>query len=85
VVNIGTGAPVTLAEIAAAVLTAVGSGGDVLVEPAPDVDPPVTYADTTRCRQLLGFVPCTDLAALVERQLAAQIDAETRCTVAVSA
>jgi nucleoside-diphosphate-sugar epimerase len=84
-VNVGTGVPVTLARIAEAVLAAAGADGDVLVEPAPDADPPATFADTARCRRLLGFVPRTDLTALVERQLAAQIDAETRRPEAVTA
>lgn len=74
--NVGTGAPVTLGEIAAAVLTAVGGEGSIVVEPAPDDDPPATFADTTRCRRLLGFVPVTDLTGLVRRQLAALVDLE---------
>jgi nucleoside-diphosphate-sugar epimerase len=85
VVNVGTGAPVTLAEIASAVLDAVGSEAGVVVEPAPDVDPPATFADTTRCRKVLGFVPSIDLTALVGRQLAAAVDAGGRRAVAVTA
>ena len=85
IVNIGTGAPVTLKEIAAAVVEAVGFESAVVVEPPPDVDPPATFADTTRCRQLLGFVPRTDLAALVHRQLRAQVDSEYQLAAAVTA
>jgi nucleoside-diphosphate-sugar epimerase len=85
VVNIGTGTPVALSQIVAAVFDAVGAEGAVTVEPAPDVDPPATFADTARCRRLLGFVPRTDLTLLVHRQLGAQAGVEHLDAAAVTA
>lgn len=70
-VNLGTGRGVALREIAAAVARAVGAELRVRVGPAVADDPPVTLADTRRCRALLGLVPKTDLDALVARQAAA--------------
>ena len=69
-VNVGTGVAHTLGEMVAAVVAAVGPA-PVLVEPAHRDDVDATLADTARCRRLLGFVPCTDLATLVRRQAAA--------------
>lgn len=72
VVNVGTGVGHTLADLAGTVQAAVGSDVPLVVEPVSAVEPPATLADTRRCRELLGFVPATDLAALVRRQAAAQ-------------
>jgi nucleoside-diphosphate-sugar epimerase len=72
IVNVGTGTGHTLAELAKAVQAAVGSDLPLVVEPVSAVEPPATLADTRRCQALLGFVPVTDLPALVRRQAAAQ-------------
>lgn len=72
IVNVGTGVGHTLAELAEAVQAAVGSEVPLVIEPVSAVEPPATLADTRRCRDLLGFVPTTDLPALVRRQAAAQ-------------
>ena len=69
--NIGTGRPHTLADLAGAVGRALGAPAELLVEPAAAVEPAATWADTTRIRRRLGFVPVTDLDALVARQVAA--------------
>jgi hypothetical protein len=42
------------------------------VRPATAVEPAATWADTTLLRRRLGFVPVTDLDALVTRQAAAR-------------
>lgn len=70
-VNLGTGTPHTLAEMVECVSAVLGRPADVVVEPAAACEPPSTRACTERCGALLGFVPRTDLAALVERQVAA--------------
>ena len=70
-VNLGTGAARTLGELVAAVGAALGVTPEITVLPAGQEDPAATLADTGRCRRLLGFVPRTDLAALVRRQAAA--------------
>ncbi len=68
--NVGTGRPRTLAELAGAVCRAVGAPAELVVRPAAAVEPPATWADTTLLRRRLGFVPVTDLDALVARQAA---------------
>jgi nucleoside-diphosphate-sugar epimerase len=66
--NLGTGTAHTLGELIAAVGLALGVEPGVRPLPAPREDPAATLADTTRCRWRLGFVPTTDLDALVRRQ-----------------
>ena len=70
-VNLGTGRTHTLAQMIDAVAAAVGTDVRTVTTPAGREEPPATLADTTRCRSLLGFVPSTDLPALVARQAAA--------------
>ena len=69
--NVGTGRPRTLAELAAAVCRALGAPAELVVRPAAAVEPAATWADTALCRRRLGFVPATDLDALLARQVAA--------------
>ena len=71
VLNVGTGRPRTLAELAAAVCRALGRPAELVVEPANVVEPAATWADTTLLRRRLGFVPVTELDVLVARQAAA--------------
>jgi nucleoside-diphosphate-sugar epimerase len=73
--NVGTGRPRTLAELAAAVCRGLGGPAELVVTPAAAVEPAATWADTTRIRRRLGFVPVTDLDELVARQAAASRDA----------
>ena len=70
VVNVGTGRPRTLGELADAVRRVLGGPAGLVVRPAAAVEPADTWADTTRCAARLGFVPHTDLDALVARQAA---------------
>jgi nucleoside-diphosphate-sugar epimerase len=67
-VNLGTGQPRSLTELVDAVATILGRPVDLRIRPAGDEEPAFTRADTTRCRQVCGFVPRTDLTALVRRQ-----------------
>lgn len=69
-VNVGTGVSHSLADLVAAVIAVTGPA-EVVMEPARAEEVPATLADVTRCRRLLGFVPATDLPALVERQATA--------------
>jgi len=66
--NVGTGRPRTLAELAGAVCRALDAPAELVVGPAAAVEPATTWADTTRLGRTLGFVPVTDLDALVARQ-----------------
>lgn len=67
-VNVGTGTTHRLGDLVAAVAATVGRPADVRVVPTGLEEVPATLADTRRCRRLLGFVPTTDLHALVARQ-----------------
>jgi len=77
-VNIGTGASHSLAELLDAVSAALGVRPRVEVLPAADEEVVETLADTRRLRSLLGWVPSTDLGAVVRRQagLPARVDAD---------
>lgn len=70
-VNLGTGRGWRLDEIVAAVATVTATAPQIAIEPVSAHEPPATLADVRRCRRLLGYVPRTDLHALVERQAAA--------------
>lgn len=76
-VNLGTGVGHSLIEMANALLEVSGLDGGIVHHPvfADEVD--ATLADTRVCRDLLGFVPTTDLPGLLARQLeaATQTDA----------
>jgi nucleoside-diphosphate-sugar epimerase len=75
VVNLGSGAAYTLAEIVRAVSEALELPAMVEVVPAQGDEVSATRADTTRCRQLLDIAFETDLRALVKRQVdAAEVD-----------
>lgn len=70
-INIGSGAPRSLADLAIAACRAVGAPSEFLIMPARPDEPTATYADTRRHERLLGFRPITDLDTLVRRQVAA--------------
>lgn len=70
-VNLGTGVGHSLIEMATALLDVSGLDGDMVVGPAATEEADATLADTRVCRELLGFVPTTDLPALLARQLEA--------------
>ena len=70
-VNLGTGVSHRLIDMARALLDVSGLEGEILRQSAPADEVGSTLADTTRCRRLLGFVPRTDLHALIQRQVAA--------------
>jgi nucleoside-diphosphate-sugar epimerase len=70
-VNLGSGVGHRLGDLAATVGAVVGQRPRLVIEPAGPAEPVATLADTRRCRRLLGFVPVTDLTALIARQAAA--------------
>ena len=70
-VNLGTGTGRSLGELTRAVADALAVPVETRTVPAAAVEPAATLADTRRCARLLGFVPSTDLASLVTRQIAA--------------
>ena len=77
-VNLGTGTTHRLDHILAETAKQCGVVARVVVQPAMREDVAATKADTSRCREALGFAPTTDgfapttdLPALIARQLAA--------------
>lgn len=70
-VNLGTGTFHTLGEMISTLQTVTGITGDIRHEAAGHEEVEATLADTSRCQDLLGFTPSTDLTALLERQVAA--------------
>jgi nucleoside-diphosphate-sugar epimerase len=66
-VNLGTGVTHRLLDMARALLDVSGLDGDIVHAPVSTDDVGATLADTERCRELLGFVPETDLHAVLER------------------
>ena len=71
VLNIGTGVGHTLQELAEAVCSAVGVAVRTELAPAHPAEVTHTLADTRALRRAIGWVPRTDLADLIARQLAA--------------
>lgn len=72
-VNLGTGTGHTLAAMVVAVAAALDTEVRTYVVPASDVEPSDTLADTRALRSRIGWVPETDLTALVARQAAAEL------------
>ncbi len=59
--NLGSGAPVTLAELVVALGEAAGSAPRVLTGPVPPGDVEATFADISRARSELGWSPQVQL------------------------
>ncbi len=70
-VNLGTGTTHRLDHLLATVARLCGVDPAIAVQPALVEDVATTRADVRRCHDLLGFVPATDLPALIARQMAA--------------
>lgn len=68
-VNLGTGVGRSLGELVDAVARALGVQVRTAVAPAHPVEVSHTLADTRVLRRAIGWVPSTDLGALVARQL----------------
>jgi len=56
-VNLGHGEPVRMANFVALVERLVGKKARMDTPPAPASEPPITYADITKARMLLGYAP----------------------------
>ncbi|ULE33107.1 NAD-dependent epimerase/dehydratase family protein [Mycobacterium sp. IDR2000157661] len=72
-VNIGTGVGHTIEVIATAVCRTLGVAPHFVIESGHPAEVEHTLADTTRLRELLGWVPHTDLDELVARQVEATL------------
>jgi len=69
VVNVGTGRPRSLGEVVASIEAVLDRELTVDVVPAGTEEPAATRAHTARCERVCGFVPVTDLVAVVRRTL----------------
>jgi nucleoside-diphosphate-sugar epimerase len=72
-VNVGTGQPIRLGAMVDAIATALDVDVRTRIEPAGPDEVADTRADTRRLASLVGFVPTTDLADVVARQIAADV------------
>ncbi len=57
VINLGFGAPISLREFIEVFESLSGRTLNTRAVPTPPSDPPITYCDNTRARDLLGFAP----------------------------
>jgi UDP-glucuronate 4-epimerase len=67
-INIGTGNPVTVTDLANNVIELFGKGTITYIE-KPPTEVPVTYADISKARELLGYEPKVDLKEGLKRQV----------------
>ncbi|MPZ51934.1 MAG: NAD-dependent epimerase/dehydratase family protein [Acidimicrobiia bacterium] len=70
-VNLGTGKCHRIIDMARTVIECMGRPTRIEVVDGGGEEVDGTLADTTRCERVLGFVPSTDLEALVERMVGA--------------
>jgi UDP-glucuronate 4-epimerase len=57
VINLGVGAPISLNEFIEVIEELAGKKANRVDVPTPPSDPPITYCDNTKARELLGFDP----------------------------
>lgn len=57
IMNIGNGAPISLTAFVAIIEALSGKTAIRNTLPAPRSEPPITFCDNTRARELIGFVP----------------------------
>jgi UDP-glucuronate 4-epimerase len=58
-INLGRGEPVLMSDFVATIEALVGKQARLVTPPAPDSEPPVTFADIGLARRLLGYDPRT--------------------------
>ncbi|MEX2625779.1 MAG: NAD-dependent epimerase/dehydratase family protein, partial [Ilumatobacteraceae bacterium] len=66
ILNLGRGRPVSLGDFVDAVEAVSGRQARLRHEPPPSSEMPVTHADISRARRLIGYEPTVDVAAGVE-------------------
>jgi dTDP-glucose 4,6-dehydratase len=77
-VNLGSPMPVTLLELAEAVIRVSGSRSEITYEALPVDDPRVRLPDITRARELLGWEPEISLEEGLRRLAASSRDSAAR-------
>ncbi len=61
VMNLGCGAPISLLEFVEIIEEYSGKSINTIDVPTPLSDPPITYCDNTKARELLGFSPAVSV------------------------
>ncbi|MFH1566345.1 MAG: GDP-mannose 4,6-dehydratase [bacterium] len=69
VFNIGSSSTVSLTEMIQAIEKAMGKKAKINNLPIPKTEVPITYADITRAKKVLGFCPKTSLEEGVKKQV----------------
>lgn len=67
VINLGRGEPVLMADFVKLAEHLVGKPAHVLAAPAPPSEPPITYADITKAREMLGYNPTVSVSEGMQR------------------
>ena len=67
IINLGESQTVTLSEVIATIELALGQKAEINYLPVVPGDMPVTYADITKARQLLGYTPTTSIQEGIPR------------------
>jgi len=67
VINLGRGEPVRMADFVRLIEELVGRPARMSTPPAPPSEPPITYADITKARELLAYEPTTPVAEGMQR------------------
>jgi UDP-glucuronate 4-epimerase len=67
VINLGRGEPVRMADFVELIEGLVGKRALIDAPPAPASEPPITYAEIARARELLGYEPTTPVAVGLSR------------------
>ncbi len=57
VINLGCGAPISLIDFVELIEAYTGKSINTVSVPTPPSDPPITYCDNSKARELLGFAP----------------------------
>ena len=57
IINLGCGAPISLKDFVDIIEDYAGKGINTVSVPTPQSDPPITYCDNSKARELLGFAP----------------------------
>ena len=63
VINLGCGAPISLNDFVEIIEDFAGKRINTVSVPTPSSDPPITFCDNSKARELLGFAPATTIRA----------------------
>ena len=61
IINLGCGAPISLSDFVQLIEEYSGKRINTCAAPTPLSDPPITYCDNSKARDLLGFAPAVDV------------------------